>query len=216
MSINDLANVAPVARLDESDYEPPKAFAGIPVDGVYMLQLPGVFPDDAFSEDIRKDETAGHLRVQIDPVIVGDADGSEDVEGKNYTLRYQSASTRVFKSRKASQFADLVMATGNSPAEVPMDPLEIVEWIRVTLAEARFAAYCQAETSVKLANGTYINLRGRRAFDAANLRKLGFEVAEDAEGFQWSFPHPTFIDAKTKQPKVLYANLRVSRYVVPE
>ena len=213
MSIANL-NLAPVEVLSDEQYEPPSNFE-LPNDGEYTFQLPTTFPDDSFGEDKRRTETQGHLQVLIDPTIIADGDG-ESTRARNYTLRYQRASVRINSFRKSSQIADLLMGLGESPSEMPTDPREAVEWLRETLAGQTFRGYARAECSVKLRNGDYLNLRGRKDFDAAALRAQGIAVADEATGFQANFPSPWETDPKTGDAKVLYANLRIARVIVPE
>lgn len=211
-SIADL-KLAPVPQMEEEEYEAPSQSQGLPDDGEYLLRLQEQFPDDAVSADKRKDEDFGFLRLRLDPVIVEMADG-EDTPHKGHTLRYQEASVRTFGWRKASQMTDLLASLGLNPSELPSDPNAALEYLRNELPSGEFRAYCRWERSVKNKDGSWLNLRGQEAFMPAALRKAGFEIPKEAEGPQRAFPSNWEKDEKTGEKKVLFANLRVARYLM--
>ena len=219
MSIGNL-NLAPVPVLTDEAYEPPKERSPIPEDGEYILRLPEVFPEDAFEEDKRMgEEPPFPLGVVIEPKIISDADGNP-TPFDGTTLRFQRASTRWLQYRKSSTLADLLMALGLDPRDMEgMSGEDAMSYIQDNIAGQEFTAYVRWESSFFPTQGAKrVYLRGMRQHDAKALRtKYNVQFEDGVEGPQARFPSPWEMDqGEQDQPKLIFANARIGRYVMPD
>ena len=168
---------------------------GLPVEGRYTLRAPDSFPGDAFTVS-----REGYLQAQIDPTIVGgDRDG--------YTLRYTRISSKTFdrNGTPASFFGDYVRACGGT-ADLNGDPQQLADAIDQTAgvtyeADTQWELFARGEGE----DGTDLRIRGMRNFPQ-NPDGTYASVVESQNT----------VDERTGKPKLLFANLRVRRFVAAD
>lgn len=168
---------------------------GLPVPGRYTLQAPERFSGEMFA--VSRD---GFLQARIDPTIVG---GERD----GYTLRYTRISSKVFDRNgvPASFFGDYLRACGQT-ADLTGDPQELADAVEET-AGATFEADVDWELYARGhgPDGSDLSIRGMRKFPQNPDGSYASVIESETE-----------TDPRTNRPKLLFANLRVRRFIPAE
>lgn len=158
-----------------------------PAAGRYTLRVRENFPQEAFGAT--KDKSA--LSVQIDPTIVGPT-----AEGR--VLKFTRINGKL-SARKTSQLGDFLKAVGITGV-VPGDPQKQADIVETT-ANRTFEAELDWEVYHQNPDGSITNVKGMKNFpqreDGSYIPYLTSDQETGEDG----------------QPKKLFANLRIKRFV---
>ena len=185
--ISQLGGLQPSEPLDFDIYQSASEGRPFPKKGRYTLRAPDAFPSTAFGVS-----KAGALSVQIDPTIVGPTN-------EGFTLRFTRVSAKTWQRRDGvvSQLGDYLKACGRT-GKLSSDPQE------------------QADAAAETANAIYEADLDWRVYEKGTGFVLdGMEkFPSDGNGGHLPYvPSPTVKDETTGEPKMLRANLQVTRFI---
>jgi hypothetical protein len=190
-SISNL-NLQPSEDLNLDTYAVTSGGSGktFPPKGRYTLRVRENFPNEAFGAT-----KAGALSVAIDPTIVGPV-------GEGRQLKFTRLSAKTFKrgNSEASQLGDFLKACGITGV-VPGDPQKLADLAEST-ANRTFEADLDWEAYAKNPDGSVVDVKGMQNFpkrdDGSYQPYLLSDHETDEQG----------------QPKKIFANLRIQRFVM--
>lgn len=187
VDISGLGNLTTSEPLDMDTYADSKESTfQLPEKGRYIVRAPESFPPTAFGST-----QLGHLKIQVDPTIVGP-------KHENFTIRFTNISAKPFErsGARVSQVGDYLRACGRR-GSLPGDPQAIADAVAATAGTTY-----QVDIDWKAYNKT-------TGFSVVGMNN--FPKTADGKPQPW-VEDPGDTD-ENGSPKRLRANIEVKRYV---